>query len=123
MKIPLPFPCDTKGFIDPLSTKPVHNCVILGKFAVPDRDAKNPLTDTPAQTKFLILGLEVAQKPLFVKQETKSKDFTKPKSPPGFTRARAAYGSQESSSLSEEEDKKDGDDDGNGRNHMIDDNF
>jgi hypothetical protein len=124
MKILLPFPCDTKGFIDSLSTKPVCNGVILGKFTgVPDQDAKNPLADTHAQTKFLILGLEAAQKPLFVKQETKSKDFTKAKSPPGFTWARAAYGSQESSSSSEEEDKKDGDDDGNGGNHMIDDNF
>jgi hypothetical protein len=119
MKISLPFPCDTKGFIDPLAEKPVWNGVILRKFSVPDRGAKNPMTDLLVQTKFLILGLEAAQNPMFVKQDTKAKDFTMIKSPPGFTRAHMAVHANESSS-SESENGDDGNNDGGRDSNMID---
>jgi hypothetical protein len=32
MKIGLPFPCNMKGFLDPLSSKPVKYGIVLGKF-------------------------------------------------------------------------------------------
>jgi hypothetical protein len=89
---------------------------------VTDREAKNPLTDPPAQTKFLIVGLEAAQKPLFKKQETKSKDFTKVSSSPGFASARMNVGADESSS-SDEEDKKNTSHWDNLDSNMIDDDM
>jgi hypothetical protein len=82
MKIKLPFQCDTRGFLDPLAPEPEAKGILLANLPIPDREADNPETADSVQTKFLILGLESAEKPK-IQQTTQSKDFSSTSSP-GF---------------------------------------
>lgn len=82
MKIKLPFQCDTRGFLDPLAPEPEAKGILLANLPIPDREADNPEMADSVQTKFLILGLESAEKPK-IQQTTQSKDFSSTSSP-GF---------------------------------------
>jgi hypothetical protein len=85
MKIKLPFKCDTRGFLDPLAPEPEAKGILLANLPIPDRDADNVDMAAAVQTKFLILGLESAEKPK-IRQAAQSRDFSATSSP-GFRRA------------------------------------